>query len=220
MMATKSSRRLEISGSPTAANIGKALMRLDLAIRYSLLVLAAGALAMPARAVAADGAVAAFVDRINATVARPRPGDRKAIGAACATLVEAVLRHRRDGADDRGRSLGAHGCRPARPPIRAAWPGARPATARRMAARSPATRSSIVGVRAGEGGDRLVAVKQSKGRGRTMIWRVREGAGGALKAVDMTVDGRSLAASARSDAKAILKKTGGNVIALLRSVGE
>ena len=36
----------------------------------------------------------------------------------------------------------------------------------------------------------------------------------------MTVDGRSIAASARRDANAILKKTGGNVIALLRSVGE
>ena len=70
------------------------------------------------------------------------------------------------------------------------------------------------------GGDRLIAVKQSKGRGRTVIWRVRKGSGGALKAVDMTVDGRSLAASARSDAKAVLKKTDGNVMALLRSVGE
>jgi ABC-type transporter MlaC component len=53
-----------------------------------------------------------------------------------------------------------------------------------------------------------------------VIWRVRQKSGGALKAVDMTVDGRSLAGSARRDAKAILKKTNGNVIALLRSVGE
>ena len=35
----------------------------------------------------------------------------------------------------------------------------------------------------------------------------------------MTVDGRSLAASARRDAKDVLKKTDGNVIALIRSVG-
>ena len=94
------------------------------------------------------------------------------------------------------------------------------ATARRMAARSPATPSNSSACATASGGDRLIAVKQSKGRGRTIIWRVRKGSGGALKAVDMTVDGRSLAASARSDAKAVLKKTDGNVMALLRSVGE
>jgi len=77
----------------------------------------------------------------------------------------------------------------------------------------------LVGVRRGESGDRLVAVKQSKGRGRTVVWQVRAGGDGALKAVDMTVDGRSLAAAARRDAKNVLKKTDGNVLALIRSVG-
>ena len=194
-------------------------MRLDQAIRYSLLALAAGALAVPARAVAADAAVAAFVDRINATVGPVEPGDRKAIGAACATLVK--------------QSFDIDAMAPAI--TGEAWArmdgGQRARYSRGLARRAAGDCAShgneiagnaveIVGVRAGEGGDRLIAVKQSKGRGRTVIWRVHEGPGGALKAVDMTVDGRSIAASARSDAKAVLKKTGGNVIALLRSVGE
>ena len=42
---------------------------------------------------------------------------------------------------------------------------------------------------------------------------------GGLKAVDMTVDGRSLATSARRDAKDVLKRTDGDLAALIRSVG-
>ena len=189
-------------------------MRLDLAICCLSLVLAAGAVA-----VAADRGVAAFVDRINATVAKAEPGDRKAIGAACATLVKQSF-----DIDAMAPTIAGE-----------AWArmdaAQRARFSRGLARRAAEDCAShgneiagnavdIVGVRAGEGGDRLVAVRQSKGRGRTIIWQVHEGAGGALKAVDMTVDGRSIAASARSDAKAVLKRTGGNVIALLRSVGE
>ena len=77
----------------------------------------------------------------------------------------------------------------------------------------------IVGVRDGERrrpADRGQAVE---GQGPHGDLARAPGSGGALKAVDMTVDGRSLAASARSDAKAILKKTDGNVIALLDPSG-
>jgi ABC-type transporter MlaC component len=204
---------------PTAANIGKALMRLDLAIRYSLLVLAAGALAVPLPAIAADGAVAAFVDRINATVAKAEPGDRKAIGAACATLVKQSFDIDAMAPTIAGEAWGRMDA------------GQRARYSRGLARRAAGDCAShgneiagnavdLVGVRAGEGGDQLVAVKQSQGRGRTIIWQVHAGPGGALKAVDMTVDGRSIAASARSDAKAVLKRTRGNVIALLQSVGE
>jgi hypothetical protein len=77
----------------------------------------------------------------------------------------------------------------------------------------------LIGVRSGDSGDRIVAVRQSKGNARTVVWQLRAGAGGALKAVDMTVDGHSLAAAARRDAKKVLDKTDGNVIALIRSVG-
>ena len=76
----------------------------------------------------------------------------------------------------------------------------------------------LIGVRTATAATGLIAVRQSKGKGRTVIWQVRR-IGGVLKAVDMTVDGRSLAASARRDARNVLKKTDGNVIALIRSVG-
>ena len=50
-----------------------------------------------------------------------------------------------------------------------------------------------------------------EGQGPDVLWRARKGSGGALKAVDMTVDGRSLATSARRDAKAVLKRTDGDL---------
>jgi ABC-type transporter MlaC component len=188
-------------------------------IRNLLSVLTLVACAIPAHALVADGAVAAFVERINATVGPVKPGDRKAIRAACTTLVGQAF-----DIDAMAQAI-----------VTEAWDrmdaGQRAAYARGLARRAAddcaahgreigGNAVEIVGVRDSGNGDRLVAVKQSKGRGRTVIWRVRQGLSGALRAVDMTVDGRSLAASARSDAKAILKKTNGNVIALLRSVGE
>jgi ABC-type transporter MlaC component len=200
-------------------SIGHALVPINRTVRQLLLALTAAAFAVPAHAVEVDGAVSAFVDRINATVAPVAPGDGKAIRAACATLVSQAF------------NIGAM----APDIVPEAWvrmdAGQRAAYSRGLAKRAAddcvshggeiaGNTVELVGVRAGEGGDRLIAVKQSKGRGRTVIWRVRRGSGGALKAVDMTVDGRSLVASARSDAKAILKKTDGNVVALLRSVGE
>ena len=127
---------------------------------------------MPAHAVEADGAVAAFVDRINATVGPVKPGDRKAIRAACATLV--------------GQAFDIDAMAP--DIVAEAWErmdaGQRAAYARGLARRAAADCAShgseiagnaveLVGVRAGEGGDRLIAVRQSKGRGRTVIWRVR-----------------------------------------------
>ena len=93
----------------------------------------------------------------------------------------------------------------------AAWPGARRADCASHGSEIAGNAVELVGVRDGDGGDRLIAVKQSKGRGRTVIWQVRQGSGGALKAVDMTVDGRSLAARRAATPRAVLKKTGGNV---------
>ena len=58
-------------------------MRLNEAIRYSLLALAAGALAVPVRAMAADAAVAAFVDRINAARSSRATAKRSALPAPC-----------------------------------------------------------------------------------------------------------------------------------------
>ena len=173
--------------------------------------------AVSTHALEADSAVAAFVARINATVASVKPGDQTAIRAACASLVK--------------RAFDFNAMAPVI--VADAWKrmnaGQRAAYTRGLARRAAsecASRGSeiagntveIIGVRDGGGGDRVVAVKQSKGRGRTVLWQVRKGSGG-LKAVDMTVDGRSLATSARRDAKDVLKRTDGDLAALIRSVG-
>ena len=171
----------------------------------------------PAGAVEVDGAVTAFVDRINETVGPVKPGDRKSIRAACATLISQAF------------DIGAIA-----PSVTdEAWKRMngkqRAAYTQGLAKRAASDCAShgreiagntveIIGVRTGERGDRLIAVKQSKGKGRTVIWQVRN-SGGVLKAIDMTVDGRSFAASARRDAKAVLKRTDGDVTALVRSVG-
>ena len=73
----------------------------------------------------------------------------------------------------------------------------------------------IVGVRDGGGGDRVVAVKQSKGRGRTVIWQVRKGSRPRMRRQAVRHDasraGAALPPSARERrARAVLKKTGGD----------
>ncbi|MDW6022720.1 ABC transporter substrate-binding protein [Mesorhizobium sp. BAC0120] len=171
-----------------------------------------------ALAVEADRATTAFVNRINAVIAPVAPGDREAIRTACAILVKQAF-----DIDAMAPSIAEE-----------AWPhmsgNQRTAYSRGLTKRAVSDCTShgneiagniveIVGVRVGESGDRLVAVRQSKGAGRTVIWEVHRSAGGMLKAVDMTVDGRSLAASARRDAKEVLKRTDGDVAALIRSVG-
>ena len=77
----------------------------------------------------------------------------------------------------------------------------------------------LVGVRDGDERRPAGRGEAVEGQGPHRHLARARGSGGALKAVDMTVDGRSLAASARRDAKDVLKKTDGNVIALIRSVG-
>jgi ABC-type transporter MlaC component len=176
------------------------------------------ALSSPALAVEADGATTAFVDRINAVIAPVEPGDREAIRAARVILIT--------------QDFDINAMAPSI--AEEVWPRMsseqRAAYMRGLTKRAVSDCAShgseiagntveIVGVRIGESGNRLVAVKQSKGRGRTVIWQVHSSAGGMLKAVDMTVDGRSLAASARRDAKEVLKRTDGDVAALIRSVG-
>lgn len=186
-------------------------------------VLALIALAMPcvpqaARALPADAAVAAFLQRINAAVKPVRPGDRAAIRTACSQLVAEAFDFEAMGITVAGE----------------AWQ--RMSAMQRTAYADGLSRRAVsdcaahgnemagnvldlVGVRDGADGDAMVAAKQAGGRGRTVIWQVRTAADGSLKAVDMTVDGKSLAAAARRDARAVLKKTGGDVTALVRSVG-
>jgi ABC-type transporter MlaC component len=188
------------------------------AARPILAAIVVAAFAMPAAAIDAAGDVQAFVQRINAVVAPVKAGDRQAIRAACATLVDQAFDIDAMApaiADDAWKRMNADQRRAYKRGL------ARQAAADCASHGSEMAGNTVelIGVRDGESGDRLVAVRQSKGRGRTVVWRVHGGSNGALKAVDMTVDGHSLAASARRDAKNVLEKTDGNVIALIRSVG-
>jgi ABC-type transporter MlaC component len=184
----------------------------------SCVVAALALVALGTPAFAADGGVSDFVERINAVVAPVEPDDRQAIRAACTTLV------------------GQEFDMAAMAEATAAEAWQRMNAEQRQAYTRGVTRRAIsecashgremagntvelIGVRSGDSGDRIVAVRQSQGRARTVVWQLRAGLGGALKAVDMTVDGHSLAAAARRDAKKVLDKTDGNVIALIRSVG-
>lgn len=78
----------------------------------------------------------------------------------------------------------------------------------------------LVGARAAEGGDRLIATQSSKeGQpGRTIVWRTRPDSRGRLRAVDLIVDGRSLAITARDEAKAILERRDGDIDVLIKSL--
>lgn len=182
------------------------------------LVIAAGiALAGPV-AHAADSATLAFVDRINQTVEAIDPADRSAIRAGCASLVQQTF-----DLESMAKSITGEAWSRMSAKHRAAYVDGLARRATGDCARSgreiAGNLVELVGVRAGPDGDSNVAVRQSRGKQRTVIWRVRAAAGGELRAVDMTVDGRSLATLARRDAKAILDSSNGDVTALVRSVG-
>jgi ABC-type transporter MlaC component len=182
------------------------------------LMLAIGIAVATSAASAADPATLAFVDRINQSVEAINPSDRSAIRAGCATLIARTF-----DLESMAKSITGEAWTRMSAKHRAAYIQG---LAKR--ATGDCTKSGreiagnlveLVGVRAAPDGDSNVAVRQSRGKQRTVIWRVRSGSGGELKAVDMTVDGRSLATLARRDAKAILDSSGGDVTALVRSVG-
>lgn len=167
---------------------------------------------------AADAAVENFVRQINAVVAAVQPGNRAAINAACVRLVAQSF----DVAAMAPEITGDAWQRMNAVQRQAYTRGLAGKAASECAAHGNEMAGNtldLIGVRNGDSGDRMVAVRQSQGSGRTVVWRVRARSGGVLKAVDMTVDGRSLAASARRDARNVLDRTDGNVMALIRSVG-
>lgn len=182
-----------------------------------LVIAASIALAGPV-AHAADSATLAFVDRINQTVEAIDPADRSAIRAGCASLVQQTF-----DLESMAKSITGEAWSRMSAKHRAAYVDGLARRATGDCARSgreiAGNQVELVGVRAGPDGDSNVAVRQSRGKQRTVIWRVRAAAGGELRAVDMTVDGRSLATLARRDAKAILDSSNGDVTALVRSVG-
>lgn len=157
----------------------------------------------------ADAAGDEFVARVNAVLSKTEPGGAAGLRAACAALVDTAF------------DIGAIA-----PAVSAGtWPklngkqrAAYRAAVERRIARDCRSRSrdiagktmQAVGERSGDGGDRFIAVRDVNGGGRQLIWRVRAGAG-RLRAVDVTVDGRSLAVTIEKDARALLQKAGGDL---------
>jgi len=182
------------------------------------LLIAAGITVAASAAYAADPATLAFVDRINRTVEAINPSDRSAIRAGCASLIQQTF-----DLESMAKSITGEAWSRMSAKHRAAYVKGLAKRATGDCTRSgreiAGNEVELVGVRSAPDGDSNVAVRQSKGKQRTVIWRVRPAAGGELKAVDMTVDGRSLATVARRDAKAILDSSDGDVTALVRSVG-
>lgn len=170
---------------------------------------------------AAEPAVDDFVARLEATIGSVTPGDAAGARAACARLVRQVF------------DLEAMA------PVTSAGTWAKMSAVQKeayrdglagRAARDCASRRNefagqplrLAGVRDGKGGDRYIAVRavREEGSGRTLIWQVRGDAAGRLRAVDLTVNGRSLALAAQRDAKAVLQNGGGDLQALIRSLGD
>lgn len=175
-------------------------------------------IAMPGAYALDQSATDAFVRRINATVESANPSDRASIRTACAALVQQTF-----DLEAMAVSITGEAWKRMNAKHRASYVkglGKRATSDCTKSGREIAGNiMQFVGVRAGPDGDSNLAVRQSKGKQRTVIWRVRAGSGGQLKAVDMTIDGRSLATAARRDAKAILDNYDGDVTKLVSSMG-
>lgn len=165
----------------------------------------------------ADAAIVAFVDRINETTGSAKPGDKAAVRAACAELVSEVFDF-----DTMAVSASYDSFKRMTKAQKDAY---REALVKK-AARDCASRGKevagqkvdIVGVRDGKDGEQQVAVQRADGKGRVAIWKVIP-AGNGVRAIDVVVDGHSLVANARNQARQILKNSGGDVTALIRAIG-
>ena len=79
----------------------------------------------------------------------------------------------------------------------------------------------LLGVRRAESCDFLFAtrVEQSGAASHTIIWRLPAAPQRRSRAIDLQVDGRSTALSFRDDAERVFDRTGGDVEAVIRSLG-
>lgn len=166
---------------------------------------------------AADSASDAFVARINKVLATAKPGDSESSRSMCSNLADAAF--------DLG-AMAPAASKGAWPKFNASQRAAFRAALERRIASDCRSRSrdiagktmAVVGERQGEGGDRFIAVRAKDGGGRQLIWRVHVGSSG-LRAVDVTVDGKSLAITIEKDAKALLQKAGGDLQQFVKLMG-
>ncbi len=182
-------------------------------LRLILVVLTAAVASGAARA-SDNPAVDDFVGRINATIGSLKSGDTAGARAACRRLVEQAF-----DIDAMAPMTSAGAWQRMNKAQKAIYRDGVAGKAERDCAshsRDYAGQAmQLVGVRQGDGGDLFVAVK---GKRQTLIWQVRGGA--RLRAVDVSVNGRSLVIGAQRQAKAILQKSGDNLQALIDSVAD
>jgi ABC-type transporter MlaC component len=167
-----------------------------------------------------DPAIANFVSAINKTIGQASAAvDDERAGTLCASVInayfdfDALARVTSAGAWEKMNSRQRHA-------YRAAFlhRARRDCVYRDSSLRGEPLK--FIGVRRAEAGDLLVATEVSKeGQSRSIVvWRVRHGSNRRLRAVDVILDGRSLAIQARDDAKLILDRNSGDVDALIKSL--
>jgi ABC-type transporter MlaC component len=168
----------------------------------------------------ADHAVAEFLGGVNQTMGQfSGRGGEDRTSAMCASLINSFFDF---GALARVTSVGAWDKMNAQQ--RQAYRAAFLRRGRRDCVYSNSNlaggRLTLVGTRAAEGGDLLVATEiRKEGQSRGMVvWRVRPDGNKKLHAVDVTLDGRSLAIQARNEAKIVLDRSAGDIDALIRSL--
>jgi hypothetical protein len=74
----------------------------------------------------------------------------------------------------------------------------------------------FLGVRFGEGGERLLATRSSE-PAHTVIWRLS--GSGTLRAVDIVIDGRSMILSLRDETKTLLDRNDGDIDIAIEMLG-
>jgi len=165
----------------------------------------------------ADSASDAFVARINKVLGKTKPGDADSIRSGCSSLVDVAFDI------DAMAPVVSAGVWPKfngnqRSAYRAAIERRIAGDCRSRSGDIAGKTMAVAGERQGERGDRFIAVRATEGGGRQLIWRVRAGSGG-LRAVDVTVDGKSLAVTMERDAKALLQKAGGDLQQFVKLMG-
>jgi ABC-type transporter MlaC component len=181
-------------------------------------VLVAAMLCACGAGAAANPAVDAFVDRINATTGAASPGDKSGIRAACEALVTQAFDF-----DALAPAASYDSYKRMNQTQKAAYRGALVDSAVDDCAKRgrdvAGKKVGVIGIRDGKGGEFQLAVQAASGQGRVAIWKVKPDGSGKLRALDITVDGRSMVAFARNQARQILADTDGNLNALIRAVG-
>lgn len=165
----------------------------------------------------ADPASDAFVAKVNAVMGKISPGNAGELRSACAALVGSSFDV---GAMAPTVSAGTWAKLNAkqRATLRVALERRIAGDCRARGRDIAGKTMEVVGERGGDSGDRLIAVRAADGRGRQLIWRLRAGSGG-LRAVDVTVDGKSLAVTVEKDARVLLQKAGGDLQQFVKLMG-